>query len=292
MTSGSRDWKKYYSDYGAYFIRTQDIKTNKLELDNAAHVDLPKNVEGKRSLVEKGDLLMTITGANVGKVAIVDQKIPEAYISQSVALMKPIDPEITPYLHYYFQSDSFGSKMINELVYGVGRPVLSLENMREVAVALPCLEEQKVIVSELELKFSTIEKIENELISAVNKAEMLRQSILKKAFSGQLVKQNNEEEPAFKLLMRVQAEKQIHLELKKIQKSKTQKNKKPMNTESPDILDILKKAKGPMSAVEVWQESKHRDSIESFYAELKTIQSKISETRKETESFLELINED
>ena len=48
VTSGSRDWKKFYSDTkGTYFVRTQDIKTNKLDLDGAAFVDLPEHVEGK-----------------------------------------------------------------------------------------------------------------------------------------------------------------------------------------------------------------------------------------------------
>lgn len=47
VTSGSRDWKKYYSNKGALFIRTQNINTNKLVIDKIAHVELPDNVEGK-----------------------------------------------------------------------------------------------------------------------------------------------------------------------------------------------------------------------------------------------------
>jgi type I restriction enzyme S subunit len=75
ITSGSRDWSKYYSDHGAMFIRTQDINTNRLRLDNVAHVALPEKVEGKRTRVFKDDILITITGANVGKVALVDHDI-------------------------------------------------------------------------------------------------------------------------------------------------------------------------------------------------------------------------
>jgi hypothetical protein len=47
---------------------------------------LPRKIEGKRSLIERGDLLVTITGANVGKCAKVDTDIPEAYVSQPNAL--------------------------------------------------------------------------------------------------------------------------------------------------------------------------------------------------------------
>jgi type I restriction enzyme S subunit len=76
VTSGSRDWKKYYSNAGSIFIRTQDIKTNALDLEGSAFVKLPDKVEGKRSLVQSGDLLMTITGANVGRVAVSPENIP------------------------------------------------------------------------------------------------------------------------------------------------------------------------------------------------------------------------
>ena len=73
ITSGSRDWRSYYSDRGPLFIRTQNINQDKLDLSEIAHVDLPQNIEGKRSLVKAGDLLITITGANVGKVALVPE---------------------------------------------------------------------------------------------------------------------------------------------------------------------------------------------------------------------------
>ena len=88
ITSGSRDWSRYYADSGAIFIRTQDINQNRLSLKEVAFVKLPEKVEGKRSLIRKGDLLITITGANVGKVAVVEGEVPEAYVSQSVCLVR------------------------------------------------------------------------------------------------------------------------------------------------------------------------------------------------------------
>jgi len=187
VTSGSRDWKKYYSSKGSYFIRTQNLNTNLLDLTDAAFVDLPSKVEGKRSLVQNGDLLMTITGANVGKVAYVDHEIPEAYVSQSVSLMKYIDKRMVKYLWYYFQCKDFGQGLISGLVYGMGRPVLNLENMKEVPVALCTLEEQNQIVQEIESRLSVADKMEESITQSLQQAETLRQSILKKAFSGELV---------------------------------------------------------------------------------------------------------
>jgi len=286
VTSGSRDWKKYYSNKGAYFIRTQDIKYNSLNIENVAFVDLPKDVEGKRSLVEQGDILMTITGANVGKVAFIQKDLPETYVSQSVALMKLTYNKIAPYLHYYFQSNFFGKKFIEELVYGVGRPVLSLENMKEVFVALCSLEEQNQIVSILEEQFSVIDKLEEEIEKALKKSQTLRQSILKKAFEGKLVPQDPNDEPASELLKGIKAEKEKYLAEQK------EKKKKPVKRKQMDknlsIEEVLKKSKEPIPAKDVWQQSKHKDDIEAFYAELKKIQHNIKEIKKGTESLLEL----
>ena len=229
ITSGSRDWKKYYSDIkGTYFVRTQDINTNKLNLEKTAYVDLPKDVEGKRSLIEKGDLLMTITGANVGKVAHVDFEIEEAYVSQSVALLKYVLKDFSPYLHYYFQSSGSGAKFIRNLVYGMGRPVLSLDNMREAPVSVCSLPEQHQIVQEIETRLSVCDKVEQSITESLEKAKALRQSILKKAFEGKLLseaeieacKQEADYEPASVLLEKIKAEK-----LAKEQEAKKTKKK-------------------------------------------------------------------
>ncbi|SFZ89536.1 type I restriction enzyme, S subunit [Flaviramulus basaltis] len=287
VTSGSRDWKKYYANSGAYFIRTQDIKTNKLKIENAAFVNLPENVEGKRSLVQKGDLLMTITGANVGKVAYIKDDIMESYVSQSVALMKPINTRVSPFLHLYFQSDVYGGKMISGLVYGIGRPVLSLENMRESPITLCSFEEQEEIISSIESQFSIIDNLEKTIESGLQKSEALRQSILKKAFEGKLVLQDPKDEPASKLLKRIQAEKKKYLEEQKKQKKRKPKNTKKMSKEL-SIEEVLKTSDKPMLAKDVWQKSKHRDNIEDFYKELKDIQLKIKEVKKGTESLLSL----
>lgn len=216
VTSGSRDWKKYYSETkGTYFVRTGDINTNKLNLSGAAFVDLPTNVEGKRSLIEKGDLLMTITGANVGKIAHVDFEISEAYVSQSVALLKYVLKSFSPYLHYYFQSSATGAKFIGAMVYGVGRPVLSLDNMRNAPVSVCSFEEQHQIVQEIESRLSVCDNVESSIKDSLKKAKALRQSILKKAFEGTLLsaeeiaasKSAPDYEPASVLLEKIRKEK-------------------------------------------------------------------------------------
>jgi type I restriction enzyme, S subunit len=94
VTSGSRGWNEYYAPEGALFVRSQDIRTDRRVLDSAAHVRPPKNSEGSRTELHRGDLLATITGANVAKAALVNVDICEAYVSQHVGLVRLVDPQL------------------------------------------------------------------------------------------------------------------------------------------------------------------------------------------------------
>lgn len=72
---------------------------------------------------------------------------------------------------------------------------------------LPSLSEQNEIVTRLELILSSIDRTEADIDFQLQKSESLRQSILKKAFSGQLVAQDPADEPASILLERIRNEK-------------------------------------------------------------------------------------
>ncbi|MHB8481689.1 MAG: restriction endonuclease subunit S [Nitrospiria bacterium] len=230
VTSGSRDWKGFYSNAGALFIRTQDINKNKLNLDNVAFVSLPEKVEGKRSLVQKNDLLIIITGANVGKVASVDKEIPEAYVSQSVALVKLVLPEMAKFIHMSMIAQGAGKTQLENLVYGMGRPVLSLENVQDLILPIPPLKEQDRIIAEADRRFSVLEELNTILETNLKKADRLRQAILKLAFEGKLVSQNPNDEPASVLLdrireERIKSENEIKLKTKTKPSSKVKRQK-------------------------------------------------------------------
>jgi type I restriction enzyme S subunit len=213
-TSGSRGWAEFYSETGAIFIRSQDINTDRLVLDDVAHVRPPAGAEGARTRVKVGDLLITITGANVAKCAWVDREIGETYVSQHVALVRPRNPAEAPFLHIVATSPGDGRAFLLEAAYGEGKPGLNLDNVRGVPVHLPPLPEQHEIVRRVDTLFKLADAIEARVAAATARAHKLPQAILAKAFRGELVpteaelarQEGRDYEPASALLARIRAD--------------------------------------------------------------------------------------
>lgn len=187
ITSGSRDWSKYYADSGAMFIRTQDINQNRLSLDGIAYVKLPAKVEGKRSLVRRGDLLITITGANVGKVAVVENDLPEAYVSQSVCLVRLKDPSLAKFLQLQLIARRGDKSALEAMAYGLGRPVLNLDNVRCAPVKVGPPHLRNGIVGEIEKQFSRLDESVASLRRIKASLKRYEAAVLKAAVEGQLV---------------------------------------------------------------------------------------------------------
>ncbi len=94
ITSGSRGWAEYYAEEGDIFLRIGNLtrETIDLDLSDMKYVALPANAaEGKRTRLRPGDLLVSIT-ADLGSIAVAPVLDKPAYVSQHIALCRPIDP--------------------------------------------------------------------------------------------------------------------------------------------------------------------------------------------------------
>ncbi len=192
VTSGSRSWSQYYSETGALFVRTQDINKNELcDLEEIARVNLPDRVEGKRTLIQKNDILITITGANVGKSAHVDHDIPEAYVSQSVALVRLVEKSLAKFIHFQLiASSGKNSKTILEnSAYGMGRPVLNLSNIRDVEIKLPPRAEQSFIILKLEKLLQQAETLKSRIDLLPALLKQFHHSVIEAGITGRLTEE-------------------------------------------------------------------------------------------------------
>jgi type I restriction enzyme S subunit len=215
ITSGSRGWADYYADAGATFIRSQNINKDRLDLADIAFVNPPVSAEGSRTRVQKDDLLLTITGANVGKTARVDIEIDEAFVSQHVALLRMVDSSFSAYLHVFLTTSAGGRGQLDKEAYGAGKPGLNLQQLSAVTVPLPSLPEIYELMKQVSKHLHSTTEQELAIAASFKQSKAQRQNILKTAFSGQLVAQDPSDEPASALLERIRVERAEHQAVKK-----------------------------------------------------------------------------
>ena len=159
-----------------------------------------------RSKVYPGDVLMNIVGPPLGKVSIVPSTYPEWNINQAIAIFRTT--AITPkLLAKYLAHETTVRSMMKKSKATAGQFNLTLEICRETLIPLCGKVEQQQIELLIDEKLSEADQLDQTLATALQQADALRQSILKKAFCGQLVKQDKNEEPACALLERIRAEK-------------------------------------------------------------------------------------
>jgi type I restriction enzyme S subunit len=97
-------------------------------------------------------------------------------------------------------------KQLEAQIHGVGRPRINTTQLKEVAIPVCGVAEQQSMLEQIESRLSEVDQLDQTLTISLQQAEALRQSILKKAFSGQLVPQDPHDEPASALLARIQVE--------------------------------------------------------------------------------------
>lgn len=107
------------------------------------------------------------------------------------------------FLYLWIVSLGHGRKQLQDAAYGQGKPGLNLTNIREVEVAIPSINEQKEIVRRVNALFKLADTLEERYETAKASVDKLPQSILAKAFRGELVPQDPNDEPAEALLERI-----------------------------------------------------------------------------------------
>jgi type I restriction enzyme, S subunit len=206
ITSGSRGWADYYSDAGALFIRSQNINEDWLDLADIAFVNPPRNSEGARTRVKMHDLLLTITGANVGKAARVNIELEEAYVSQHVALIRPAEKMLADFLHLFLTASAGGRGLLDRKAYGAGKPGLNLQQIGAVIIPLTSSDEIQALMDIVAGYLKATFEQQRAIVHCLKRSTAQRQNILRAAFSGRLVPQDPNDEPASVLLARIRAE--------------------------------------------------------------------------------------
>ena len=207
VTSGSRGWAKYYADDGAIFFRMGNLDHGTIDLDlkDVRYVCIPSKAEGQRSRVQKGDILISIT-ADVGMVGLVKEAYDEAYINQHVALARPKHSLIDAAFFTWFLVSYLGLNQLKRKQRGATKVGLGLDDIRNLYIRVPLIEEQQEIVRILDSFFEKEQHAKELCEKVLDKIEHTKKSILARAFRGDLGTNDPNEENALELLKQVLGE--------------------------------------------------------------------------------------
>jgi type I restriction enzyme S subunit len=211
---------------GPKFLRITDIQNNRVNWESVPYCPI-NNDEIDKYLLKDGDLLFARTGATVGKSFLIKGNIPKSVFASYLIRLRFPKEIFDKYVWYYFQSPLYWNQITDKKV-GTGQPNVNGTTLGKLEIIVAPFSEQHRIVSEIESRLSVCDKIEESIATALQQAEALRQSILKKAFEGKLVPQDPNDEPASVLLERIKAERE-----KAAPSGRNVNNKKTKKTNSP-----------------------------------------------------------
>ena len=231
-------------------------------------------------ICNEGDIIICVRGSTTGRLNIAGF---DSCIGRGVAAIQPNRHIYKDYLLYYLH---YIEKNILEMGNGTTFPSISKDQLKEVIIPLCSYDMQIELARNLDSKYSIIENTRKGIEKMLIQTDIIKQSILHKAYAGELVPQNPNDEPAYKLLDKINLERLEFLQNKSKENKINPKIKKMERTKS--ALELLKEAKEPIPAKEVWQQSKHWGSIDNFYAELKSISELVEQTKSKTEILISL----
>ena len=202
-----RSPKNRSKQFPTKYIRAANITEQGLALDDLLDMDFqPHELDTYR--LRQGDLLLVEasgSGTQVGKPAIWADQVPNCCFQNTVIRHQPHCPDFAIFLlwlyRYFYVSGKFA-----QVAGGVGINHLSASRFAQIPLPICSLAEQAEIVRILEDRLEKADSLDKEIDANLVRAEALRQSILTKALSGQLVPQDPADEPATILLQRIEAE--------------------------------------------------------------------------------------
>ena len=205
---GSNLLRTDYRQHGVRLIFVRDIIRERFDAFDARYITDEKAAELHQHVVKGGDVLITKMGEPPGDTALYPLGSPPAIITADCIKLRPHQKLAdATYLTYCIRSKDVGGQ-IKQITKGVAHQKVSLDGFRSVALPISPLAEQIDVVRRIKTAFAWIDRLASEATSARELIDHLDQAILAKAFRGELVPQEPNDEPASVLLERIRAERQ------------------------------------------------------------------------------------
>ena len=198
---GSNLKTAHYTASGPRVIRLQNIGDGEF-LDAEAHIGDAHFQTLRKYEAKAGDIVFAALGYNLPRSCIVPEGLGLAIVKADCVRFRP-SPLMSKECISSFVNAEPTRQRAKTLIHGVGRPRLNLRSLRTVALPIPPLEEQQEIADRIRDELAAIHEAETALTDGLSHATNLRQSILHQAFTGKLLPQDPNDEPASKLIERI-----------------------------------------------------------------------------------------
>lgn len=172
-----RGGEAVYKTEGHPFVRSQNVGLGHLLLDDIAYIDEDTHQRQKNTELQLDDVLLNITGASIGRSAIVTKEIVRGNVNQHVCIIRTKDNLASSFLCNFLLSN-YGQKQIDSFQAGGNRQGLNFEQIKSIKIGLPSIEEQKKIAELLQLLEQRI-VTQNKIIEDLKK---LKSAIIEKLF--------------------------------------------------------------------------------------------------------------
>lgn len=183
------------------YLRNKNVRWKNFDLDDLLEMRFEESEEERYS-IQRGDLVVC-EGGEPGRCAVWENDNVIKF-QKALHRLRPHDNMNVYFLMYVFMLN-IQAKNWDRFFTGSTIKHLTGEALKNLQIPVPTLAEQERIVAEIESRFERADALETAVDRALNDAEKLKQAVLKKAFSGELVPQNPDDEPASVLLDRIRA---------------------------------------------------------------------------------------
>ena len=179
LTSGSRGWAQYFTDSGEYFITIKNVKNCRIALDDVQHIVPPNNAEAKRTKVQEGDLLISIT-ADLGRTGVVTKEIADygGYINQHLTCIRLNQETVRPlYVAYYMESEA-GKSQFRSKNQSAVKAGLNFNSINSLKLMIPPVDLQDTFIAFVE----QTDKSKLAIQQSLDKLELLKKSLMQEYF--------------------------------------------------------------------------------------------------------------
>ena len=212
------------------YLRVANVYEDRIELRSIYEMNFTPD-EFETFQLQRGDILLN-EGQSlelVGRSAIYRDELPGACFTNTLVRFRPDKGVMPEFAQTYFRACLRSHRFRKLARWTTNIAHLGADRFAAMEVPLPPLPEQEAIVEAVEDQLSVIDHLEANLEAKLTSAQALRQSILRQAFTGQLVPQDPNDEPASELLKRISAEREERARQARAAKQTKPKTKTPRN---------------------------------------------------------------